>query len=154
MKRVSTLMITVFLFVIATIAVAQETAIQTQPSSDGKFEIGLTEVKQKNDVVSIKSVLKNISGSKQKITFCFQSAYLIDPKENKKHMPLKDTEGDTIGGPKDGGSGCPGGGLYREIENGQQAILWVKFPAPVSGASEIDFFFPDFLPFEGVVIQK
>lgn len=137
----------------AAIAATPQTVIQTQPSSDGNFEIGLTEVKLKKDVLTVKAVLKNISGNKQKIDICYENIYFIDSADTKKYLALKDSEGATIAGPVDDFYPCKGGKLSRELAAGQQAIFWFKLPAPASGASEVDFFMPNFLPFEGVGIQ-
>jgi hypothetical protein len=153
MKKLSTLMLLALCLILAPAARAEQTVIQTQQSTDGEFEISLLDVKQKNDVVTIKASVKNTTSNKQKIYLCYESSYFIDPKENKKYMPLHDTKDHTIGGPRDQIC-CSNGGLNRELENGQQALFWLKFPAPVSETSEVDFFFPRFLPLEGVPIQK
>jgi hypothetical protein len=154
MKKISLFMLISLLFILSSIALAQQTPIQSQPSSDGNLELALSEVKQKNEVVTVKAVLKNISGTSQKVVMCYQDAYFIDPKENKKYMSLKDSEGASIAGPVDSEYYCKSGRLDRELAAGQQAVLWVKFPAPASGASDIDLSFPDFMPFEGAPIQK
>ncbi|MCU0598292.1 MAG: hypothetical protein MUE70_03415 [Desulfobacterales bacterium] len=155
MKKVSSLVIaSLLLIVFALESLAQQSVVQTQPSSDGTLELALTEVKQKNDVVTVKAVLKNVSTASHKAVICYQDAYFIDPKENKKYMSLKDSEDASIAGPVDNAYYCKSGRLDRELAAGQQAILWVKFPAPASGASDIDISFPDFLPFEGAPIQK
>ncbi len=154
MKKISIIMIISFLFIVSSIALAQQAPIQSQPSSDGNLELALTEVKQKNEVVTVKAVLKNISSASQKVVICYQDAYFIDPKENKKYMSLKDSEDASIAGPVDNAYYCKSGRLDRELAPGQQAILWVKFPAPASGASDIDISFPNFMPFESAPIQK
>lgn len=154
MKKLSALIFTAFLFVSSSIAIAQQTAIQTQPSSDGNFEIALTEAKQKNDVVTVKAIVKNIGANNKNIVMCYQDVYFIDPKENKKYMSLKDAQDASIAGPVDNTYYCKSGRLDRDLGAGQQAMIWLKFPAPASGASEIDFSFPNFLPLEGVNITK
>ena len=154
MSKTLFLMLVAAFFSIALPAFAEQSATQTQVSTSGTLEMRLTDAKQKDGVVTIKSVVKNISGQKQPIHLCYQGAYLLDQKDKKKYMPLKDTEGEIIGGPKDFNSGCNGGGLDRHLVNEQQAILWLRFPAPVSQASEVDCVFPNFLPFEDVVIQN
>lgn len=154
MKKISLLMFISLLFIVSPIAVAQQASIQSQPSSDGNLELALTEVRQKSEVVTVKAVLKNISTASQKVVMCYQDVYFIDLRENKKYMSLKDSEDASIAGPVDNEYYCKSGRLDRELGAGQQAIIWVKFPAPASGASDIDISFPDFMPFEGAPIQK
>jgi hypothetical protein len=154
MKKISFLMLIPILFVATPAVNAQQASIQSQPSSDGNLELTLTEIKQKNDVITIKAALKNTSTAGQKVVMCYQDVYFIDSKDNKKYMSLKDSEDASIAGPVDNAYYCKSGRLDRELAAGQQAIIWVKFPAPASGATEIDLSFPNFLPFESATIQK
>ena len=64
--------------------------------------------------------------------------YFIDPAENKKYLPLTDSNGKPI---MDAYSGW--------FEAGhQQNLNWAKFPAPPPTSTKISVVIPNFAPFE------
>lgn len=126
--------------------------IQTQPSSDGKFEASLTSAKVRRDVLTVKIRLKNIATESAKLEFKYKSVYVTDIEEKKKYFALKDSAGTYIAGPQDRSS--EGGKVERYIDAGGQAIVWVKFPAPPEATQTVDIFVPRVLPFEEIEIER
>jgi len=126
--------------------------IQAQPSSGGKFEVSLTSVKIKRDVLTIQAIVKNVSAKKMVMEFKYKKAYYTDVENRKKYSVLKDSEGQYIAGPKRGDSY---GGYFRaDLEPDEQKIIWMKFPAPPVSTSVVDIFIPGFLPLEEVQLAR
>jgi len=130
---------------------AMET-IQTQPSSDGKFEATLSSVKIKRDVLTIRVIVKNVSAKKAGIEIAFKDAYFTDVEDKKKYFVLKDSEGQYIAGPKRAAS--YGGYFGGSIDPDGQKIVWMKFPAPPETTTTVDIFVPGILPFEEIQITR
>jgi len=127
-------------------------SIQTQPSSDGNFEASLIGVKIRDEILTLKVMLKNVGSKKKGISIEFAEVYYTDVKDKKKYFVLKDSEGIYIAGPQYGKSG---GGYFKSyIKAGSQAIVWIKMPAPPATTETIDLFLPGFLPLEEVAITR
>jgi len=126
--------------------------LQSQPSSDGFFEVSLNSVKIRGEVLTVRMTLKNISGKSVKLQLYYQSVYYTDIQNKKKYFALKDSEGKYIAGPKDRNS--EGGKIERYLKAEQQTIMWIKFPAPPVTTKTVDIIIPDVLPFEEVQIKR
>ena len=124
--------------------------VQTQPSSDGTFEMKILSVKQADDVLTIKAMIRNITDERAKVDLDFNKIYYTDLKNQRKYLPIRDEKGGILAGPIDVGSS----GLLRQIDRGKVLIVWMKFPAPPPNVMGIDFFVPEFLPFEKIPMTR
>lgn len=73
----------------------------------------------------------------------WEGLYLIDPVENKKYLPLSDSNGRSI---MDAYAGY--------VEAGQQRLNWAKFPAPPATSTKISVTIPSFAPFEDAAVTQ
>ena len=74
----------------------------------------------------------------------WEQLYFIDPAENKKYLPLADSNGKPI---MDAYSGW--------FEAGhQQNLNWAKFPAPPPTSTKISVVIPNFAPFEDAPVSQ
>jgi hypothetical protein len=70
--------------------------------------------------------------------------YYIDPAENKKYLPLTDSQSNRIlDVPYD-----------LTLQPGQQRLNWAKFPAPPAGSTKISISIPNFAPFEDAPVAQ
>ena len=127
-------------------------AIQEQYSTDGNLEASLIGANVRDNVLTIKVMLKNVSGENADVMFLFKNVYYTDMKEKSKYYCLKDSENQYIAGPKYDNSN--GGRFWYKIPPEKKKILWAKFPAPPANTESIDVFIPDLLPFESVKVGR
>ena len=125
--------------------------IQTQPSSDGKMDVALIGCKIRNNVLTIKISIENISESRIEPELTFKDFYYTDINAQKKYYALKDSDGKYIAGPVN--SGWQGGLFKTKIPPKEKRIIWVKFPGPPEQCKSIDIFCPAILPFEDIEIK-
>jgi len=126
--------------------------LQTQPSTNGNFELSLIRAKVKGDVLTFQVIVKNTSSKKKQYAFFFKDVYYTDTKAKKKYYALKDTNNYYIAGPAYDRNA--GGSFNVWLEPQGKAIFWIKFPAPQASAEEIDLYIPWALPFEGVKVER
>lgn len=70
---------------------------------------------------------------------------LVDVKSKKKHLPIKDANGEFVAGPIDDGHICV------KLQPGQQGVAWTYFEAlPVGSVVSIEF--PQMFPFDDVPV--
>ncbi len=136
-------------FFLASAALA---ALQTQPSTDGNFEVSLIKARVRGEVLTVQVMFKNISSEFRVYEFPFGDVYYADIQNHKKYYGLKDTQNMYIAGPSAGTS--YGGYIRSELKPGKQCIFWIKFPAPATDTDKIDIFIPFALPFEEVSLQR
>jgi hypothetical protein len=74
----------------------------------------------------------------------YRELFYIDPAENKKYLPLTDSNNDPIAE------------LFFNVklQPGQQRLNWAKFPAPPPGSTKISITIPRFTPFEDVPVAQ
>lgn len=70
--------------------------------------------------------------------------YYIDPAENKKYLPLTDSQNNRI---------LDIAGDVT-LQPGQQRLNWAKFPAPPAGSTKISVSIPQFAPFEDAPVAQ
>ncbi len=123
--------------------------IQTQESSlwDG-VEVDLLSVKVKNNIITVKIKFRNEGEERQKVSAYFESCYIMDETNQKKYFVLKDSDGQYIAGPKEGGH--KGGYFEFTIEPSKSKGVWMKFPAPENSPETISLSIPGVFPFEEV----
>jgi hypothetical protein len=126
--------------------------IQTQPSTDGNFELSVVRTSIRGDVLTVQVIIKNIASSQREYEFNFKDIYYTDIKNRKKYYGLRDTKNIYIAGPV---AGNAFGGYFRHVfQPGDQAIFWIKFPAPAEDTGKIDIYIPFALPFEDVTLKR
>ncbi len=140
-----------FLFVFAASAWAGK-VIDTQPSTDGNFELSLIRAKVKGDVLTFQVLIKNTSSKRRQYAFYFKDAYYTDSKAKKKYYALQDTRGLYLAGPAYDHNA--GGSFNVFIKPNAKAIFWIKFPAPGPDTESVDFYVPWALPFEDVKLER
>jgi len=126
--------------------------IQTQESDIWEgLEADLTRISSRNDILTLRFKIRNNGNESRVAEFYFKDCYIIDPTSQKKYFPLKDSEGQFIGGPKE--KDWEGGRYHCLIEMGSSAGFWVKFPVPTDNPEAIDITIPGFFPFEEVSLE-
>ena len=126
--------------------------IQTQENETLEgVESDLTKLSIRNDVLTLRFKIRNSSGKACTIEYYFKDCYIIDAANQKKYFPLKDSDGQFIGGPKE--KDWEGGRYRVSIEADSSAGFWLKFPVPADDLETIDISIPGFFPFEEVSLK-
>jgi hypothetical protein len=126
--------------------------IQTQESNIWEgIEADLIKINVRNDILTLRFKIRNTDSTSHTVEFYFKDCYIVDPANQKKYFPLKDSEGQFIGGPKE--KEWEGGRFYISIDAGSSAGFWVKFPVPTNNPETIDISTPGFFPFEEVSLN-
>jgi outer membrane protein OmpA-like peptidoglycan-associated protein len=76
---------------------------------------------------------------------------LIDTKSKQKHFPIKDANGQCVGGPI--GDGIGGGRIYVKVPPGRDAVAWWYFESLPAG-TVVSVELPQMFPFEGVPVGQ
>jgi outer membrane protein OmpA-like peptidoglycan-associated protein len=76
---------------------------------------------------------------------------LVDVKSKRKHLPIKDANGQFIGGPI--GDTIDGGRIRLTLPPGQPGVLWTYFDALPAG-TVVSVEVPQMFPFEDVVVSE
>ena len=76
---------------------------------------------------------------------------LVDAKSRRKHLPLKDANGDWVAGPI--GDDIGGGRIVLKIPPKQSTVLWAYFE-PVGAGTTMTVTVPQVLPFENVPVTE
>jgi hypothetical protein len=127
-------------------------AIQTQESNIWEgLEADLTRISIRNDILTLRFKIRNTSSTSHTAEFYFKDCYIVDAANQKKYFPLKDSEGQFIGGPKE--KDWEGGRYHISINAGSSAGFWMKFPVPTDNPETIDISIPGFFPFEEVSLN-
>ena len=83
--------------------------------------------------------------------YTFDRIVLVDVKSKKKHLPLKDANGQYIGGPI--GDWLNGGRIALKVPNKQSTVLWAYFE-PVAPGTVMNVEVPYVFPFENVPVTE
>ena len=126
--------------------------IQTQMSSDGKFEASVISARVRGEVLTFQVLFKNVSSARDSFGFNFADVYYTDIKAKKKYYGLKDTNGNFIAGPVHYWIG--GGDFLQWMNPREKRIFWIKFPAPPQSTETVDLYIPYIMPFEGIKISR
>lgn len=138
------------LVAVPVISLSQE-PIQTQEANTGGVVADVISVKAANDILTVKFRFRNPSPTNQKLDFYLKDCYLLDERNKKKYLPLKDFQGLYLAGPV---AGKHDGGYYEMyLKPGVSYAFWVKFPLPVGAPEVINIVIPAFSPFENVKMQ-
>ncbi len=76
---------------------------------------------------------------------------LVDVKSKKKHLPIKDANGQFVAGPI--GDSIGGGRIYVRLHPGQEGVAWVYFDAIPAG-TVVSVEAPKMFPFEDVAVTE
>ena len=76
---------------------------------------------------------------------------LVDVKSKKKHFPIKDANGQFVGGPI--GDTIGGGRIHVTLPPGQPGVLWAYFEALPAG-TVVSVEIPQMFPFEDVAVTE
>src|SRR5688572_19708769 len=130
----------------ATAPAASGAVIQTQEVNEAAGMVAeLTEATREDGVLTVKIRLRNtgtVRVDKAFETNHGEYRYFYVTAENQKYFILKDAEG------------APLAPVYLSLnlEPGQTATWWGKYPAPPAGVAEFDFVMYDVPPFENIPI--
>ena len=84
-------------------------------------------------------------------TFALAKVVLVDVKSKKKYFPIKDANGQFVGGPI--GNDLDGGRIHVKLPPGQAGVLWTYFEALPAG-SVVSVEVPQMFPFDDVVVTE
>jgi hypothetical protein len=73
-----------------------------------------------------------------------QDAYVLDPKNKKKHLVVTDSQGKLIGSAL----------AWTDLGPKESLAVWAKFPAPPADVDKITVVIPKTPPFEDIAISK
>ena len=76
---------------------------------------------------------------------------LVDVKSKRKHLPLKDADGQFVGGPL--ADRLDGGRIAMEIPARQSSIVWAYFE-PIGAGTVVNIEMPYVFPFENVAVTE
>jgi len=142
----------IMLGVAAVFIIAAGDVIQTQESDTLEGIVAdLTKISAKNDVLTLRFKFRNEGGESQKLEFYFKDCYIVDESNQKKYFPLKDSEGQFIGGPKE--KDWEGGRFSFIVETGGFKGFWIKCPVPSDHPETIAVSIPGFFPFEDISLE-
>lgn len=133
--------------------------LATQEHEVGGVDVVLLEVKRASgDTLTVRWQLRNKTQENKELTKGTGSwsdayrlsldAYLIDPRNKKKYLVLKDEKGNPIAAKHE--AKMKGIGLAP----GQSLTTWAKFPAPPANVEKISVYLPGVQPFEDIPIGK
>jgi hypothetical protein len=120
--------------------------IQSQDTNWSGVVMELTEVKRKENVLTVKLKLVNSSDGDASVELPYQASdydkFYVTAKD-KKYMILRDSEKVPVAAPAKGDF---------KLAKGASFTWWAKYPAPPPEVTKIEFYTPDAPPFEDVPI--
>jgi len=130
-------------------------AAETQPAETELPGVTaeVVELRQAGGVLRLAVRFAN-SGEAKKDEFdryTFDRIVLVDVKSKRKHLPIKDANGQYIGGPI--GDSMNGGRIALKVPNKQSTVLWTYFE-PVAPGTVMNVEVPYVFPFENVPVTE
>jgi hypothetical protein len=122
------------------------------PSQDANAEgvtVEITSLKRTSgDSVTVRCAYLNSGSNEQNLknmggVGSMDDAYLIDGKNKKKYLVVKDSDGNPL-------VGAP---AYGSLPAGKRTLCWARFPAPPPDVGTVSVFLPGAPPFEDVPIE-
>jgi outer membrane protein OmpA-like peptidoglycan-associated protein len=147
MKTVPALLFAALLFLVP--AAARSQPVETELAG---VTAEVVELRQTGGVLRLAVRFAN-SGAKSEDFdhYAVGRIVLVDVKSKKKHFPLKDANGQFIGGPI--GVWLDGGRIVLKVPQGRAAMLWAYFE-PVAPGSVMTVEVPYVFPFENVPVTE
>jgi outer membrane protein OmpA-like peptidoglycan-associated protein len=127
-------------------------AVQAQPveTEIAGVTAEVVELRQANGVLRLAVRFANSTDKVEEFKrYTFDRIVLVDVKSKKKHFPLKDANGQYIGGPI--GDWMNGGRIALKVPKKQAAVLWAYFE-PVAAGTVMNVEVPNVFPFENVPV--
>ena len=113
----------------------------------------VVELRQADGVLRLAVRFTN-SGEAKKLEFdryTFDRIVLVDAKSKRKHLPIKDADGQYIGGPI--GDSMSGGRIALKVPNKLSTVLWAYFE-PVTPGTVMNVEVPYVFPFDNVPVTE
>jgi outer membrane protein OmpA-like peptidoglycan-associated protein len=147
MRTLPALLFTAFLFLVPA-------AAQTQPAETEVAGVTaeVVELRQASGVLRLAVRFANGGAKTEEFNrYAFDRIVLVDVKSKKKHFPLKDANGQYIGGPI--GDWLGGGRIALKVPTRKATVLWAYFE-PVAPGSVMNVEVPYVFPFENVPVTE
>lgn len=109
----------------------------------------VTEFRRKGNTLTAKVRLRNDGAEKMGAQVVYTDVYVMDAAAGKKYEVLKDEKGSYIAALNVGWQDR----WSDDLEPGQQATLWAKFPAPPAEVTSLTLQIPGAPPLEDLPIQ-
>jgi hypothetical protein len=151
MKSISTVFAALALFAGSATAQAPAAPLASQETNWAGITADLTEFRRKGNTLTAKlRFTVPAGGSRGQYEIAWPEVYLIDAAAGKKYEVLKDDQGTYLAATRAGYKEK----IWGDIEPGQSATVWMKFPAPPADVKEIGLSLPSMAPFEDIAIQE
>ena len=129
-------------------------AVQAQPVETELAGVTaeVVELRQASGVLRLAVRFANSADKTEEFNrYTFDRIVLVDVKSKKKHFPLKDANGQYIGGPI--GDWMSGGRIALKVPKKQATVLWAYFE-PVAPGTVMNVEVPYVFPFENVPVTE
>lgn len=123
--------------------------LSTQETNISGVTAELTEFRRRGNTLTAKVRFRNGSNEQKTADIHLGEAYVMDANAGKKYQVLKDEKGTYIGALRPGYTDR----WFEYIKEGEQATIWMKFPAPPPEVKVVTLQVPGVSPFEEVTIQ-
>ena len=145
---------TVAAFLFAALAFAVPVAAQTAPveTEIEGVTAQLVELRQSGGALRLAVRFTN-NGAKtaESSRYTVGRIVLVDAKSKKKYLPMKDADGDFIGGPI--ADALDGGRIALKIPAKQSTVVWAYFePVPAGTVMQVQM--PNVFPFDNVPVTE
>lgn len=125
------------------------TVLSTQETNWAGVTAEVTEFKRKGNTLTAKVRFRNSGSERVEPEIRLGDAYVMDAAAGKKYQVLKDEKGTYIAALYPGWSDR----WWGKLAAGEQATIWMKFPAPPAEVRAVTLQLPGVPPFEDVPIQ-
>lgn len=128
---------------------APAAALSSQETNWTGVTAEVTEFKRKGNTLTAKVRFRNSGTETMEPDIRLRDTYVMDSSAGKKYEVLKDEKGTYIAALHPGYSDR----WYTNVKAGEQATIWMKFPAPPAEVKAVTLQLPGVPPFEDVPIQ-
>lgn len=130
-------------------AAANVVALSSQETNWTGVTAEVTEFRRKGNTLTAKVRFRNSGTESREPDIQLRDTYVMDASAGKKYEVLKDEKNTYIGSLRPGYSER----WYTTLKTGEQATIWMKFPAPPAEVKAVTLQLPGVPPFEDVPIQ-
>lgn len=144
--------VSLFLFAVVLLLTPSSAASQPAETEIPGVTAELLELRQAGGVLRLAVRYANGGSTEASPSrFSVGEIVLVDVKSKQKHLPLKDADGNFIGGPI--GDHLDGGRIVLGIPPGQQSVLWAYFE-PLPAGTVVSVQLPQMFPFDDVPVTE